>query len=372
MSLRRNLTGAAIFAGVALVLAFPVRHVVLKNPAFESWLFRRGFEAAMAKNAAVRAIVDEPELRLVLCGTGSPLANVARMGPCAAVIAKGHIWVVDVGGGSVRNLAVWHLPLDQISGVLLTHFHSDHIEDLGEANVQSWIAGRNTALPVYGGPGVAEVVGGFTQAYAQDTGYRVTHHGAAMLPREAAIMTAHEVGSAPGAMLAEGETAVVLNQDGLKITAIGVNHFPVKPAYGYRFDYGGRSVVISGDTRESDKLAEAAKGTDVLVHEAQQWALVEEAHELARAQGMTRISKMLNDIQSYHSTPAQAAHVANLAGAKLLVLTHLTPPIPLLLAEPAFMGEVQKERAAGSMLGFDGLMVSLPANSGAIDVGQLN
>lgn len=372
MSSRRTLTSVAILAATALVLAFPVRHAVLKSPAFESWLFKRGFDAAMAKNAAVRALINQPELRVVLCGTGSPLANPARMGPCAAVIAHGHIWVVDVGGGSVRNLAVWHLPLDQISGVLLTHFHSDHIEDLGEANVQSWIAGRSTALPVYGGPGIAEVVGGFTQAYAQDTGYRVTHHGEAMLPKEAAIMVPHEIGSAPGTMLAEGETVTVLDQDGLKITAIGVNHFPVKPAYGYRFDYGGRSVVISGDTRESDKLAIAAKGTDVLVHEAQHWALVEEAHEIAGAQGMPRISKMLNDIQSYHSTPEQAAYVANLAGAKLLVLTHLTPPLPSYVAEPAFMGRVQTVRAKGSMLGFDGLMVSLPSNSGMIDVGQLN
>jgi ribonuclease Z len=359
MKLRWPIIGLGAIA-LAAYLAAPT---VLAMPEVEAFLFRRGFAANQARNEAVRAMVDAKELRVLLCGTASPLPNASRAGPCTAIIAGGHIWMVDAGGGGMRNLVLWHLPTERLAGVLLTHFHSDHIEDLGEANLQSWVAGRQAPLPVYGGPGVTDVVQGFTQAYLHDTGYRVAHHGADALPPDDEKMVPHEIGSAPGTPLAEGETAVVLDQDGLKITAIGVNHFPVVPAYAYRFDYGGRSVVVSGDTKESLPLATAAKGTDVLVHEAMQNDLLKLAHQMLADSNMPRLAKMSNDIQTYHTTPDQAANIANLAGAKLLVLTHLTPALPDFLMGPAFMRLVHKVRPEGTVVGRDGLLVSLPGGT---------
>ncbi len=361
------LTGVVVFAGGVLLAG----RAALWRPDVQAWLFRRGFERALVLNASRDAMVRAPELRVVLCGTASPLPNAPRAGPCEAVIAGGHIWVVDVGGGGFRNLMLWHLPVERLAAVLLTHFHSDHIEDLGEANMQSWVAGRPGPLPVYGGPGVADVVEGFTLAYSHDVDYRVAHHGKAALPPESAVMVAHEVSSAPGIALREGATAPVLELDGMKITAIGVNHFPVVPAYGYKFEYGGRTLVISGDTKESAKLAAVANGADVLVHEAQQGVLVQEAHDIVLEHGMTRTAGLLNDIQTYHTMADQAGRVANEAGAKLLVMTHLTPPLPDFFVGPAFMSLVGKERASGVILGYDGLMVSLPPGSDVIDVSTL-
>ena len=357
---------------VLLLILGPLRDPILRIPFVQRTIFRYGFQAGVAAARVRRDMVAALELRVVLCGTASPMPSPTRAGPCALVIAANHMWLIDTGGGSIRNLMLWRLPLDRLAGVLLTHFHSDHIEDLGEANMQSWVAGRSAPLAVYGGPGVARVVQGFDDAYAQDSDYRVAHHGKALLPPDAGVMVSHEVGSAPGVPLREGETTPVLAQDGLKITAIGVNHFPVVPAYGYRFDYGGRSVVISGDTRKSPPLAIAARGADVLVHEAQQSELLQQAHTLAAADGLPRLAKIFNDVQSYHTTPDQAGEIANAAGARLLILTHLTPPLPAFFAGPAFLGMAARTRAGGTLLGYDGLMVSLPTGSTAINVTRLN
>jgi ribonuclease Z len=207
-----------------------VRYELLRMPAIQANLFARGLTRNLDTNAAAAAMVDEKELRVVLCSTASPIPNAGRAGPCAAVIANGKIWMVDVGGGGWRNLILWHFPGDHLTAVLLTHFHSDHIEDLGEVNLESWVAGRAAALPVYGGPGVADVVNGFLAAYAHDTSYRIAHHGAEMLPPDREAMVPHVIEAAPGVPLHEGQTAIVLNQDGMKITAIGVNHAPVSPA----------------------------------------------------------------------------------------------------------------------------------------------
>src|SRR5262245_17951034 len=181
-----------------------------------------------------RSILTSPDLHVVLCGTGSPLADAERAGACTAVIAGGRIYLVDVGPGSWERVDLSNLPTDAVDTILLTHFHSDHIGDLGEAVTQSWIAGRAAPLDVYGPPGVARVVDGFQQAYAQDAAYRVTHHGANMLPPAGATAVAHEVAVADGA-----QDAVVLDRDGLRITMFPVEHRPVVPAVGYRFDYHG-------------------------------------------------------------------------------------------------------------------------------------
>src|SRR5262249_30318137 len=122
-----------------------------------------------------------------------------------------------------------------LSAILLTHLHSDHIGDLGEAVTQSWIAGRAQPLDVYGPNGTAQVVEGFRTAYAPDVSYRVKHHGEQYLPSAAADTTAHEI-----ALPQDQLSAVpVFEKNGLKVSAFLVDHRPVEPALGYRFDYRG-------------------------------------------------------------------------------------------------------------------------------------
>lgn len=306
-------------------------------------------------------------MRVLLCGTSSPMPHPTRAKACTAVFAGGRVWVVDVGPGSWNRLARWQVDGARIGGVLLTHFHSDHVGELGEFNMQTWVAGRPAPLSVFGPPGVERVVAGFREAYALDTDYRVAHHGADLLPRDRSMLEARTIAVPDG----PGAGAPVLDEDGVRITAFAVTHDPVRPAYGYRFDAGGRSVVVSGDTVKDAGLVAAARGADVLVHEAQAQHLVALIGDEAARAGQPRIAKIMSDIRTYHTSPVEAAEAANAAGVRLLVLTHLTPPPPVRLLEGVFVRGVDAVRPEGWVLADDGLLVTLPYRSVAVEVDAL-
>jgi ribonuclease Z len=222
---------------------------------------------------------------------------------------------------------------------------------------------------VFGPPGVERVVAGFETAYEHDARYRIAHHGADLLTPAAEPLEAHAIPL--GQDGAREGTAVVLDDGGLRITAFLVDHRPVEPALGYRFDYGGRSVVVSGDTAAYPPLALAARGADVLVHEAQANHLVAIAQEASARAGLARQAKILSDIPDYHTTPVEAARLANDAGARLLVLTHLTPPPLNAFVERVYVRGVSDVRPDGWLLGDDGTLVELPSGSDEIRVGKL-
>jgi ribonuclease Z len=305
-------------------------------------------------------------LRVLLCGTASPIPSPRRAEACTAVFAGGHMWVVDTGPGSWRTLALRRIRGEAIGAVFYTHLHSDHIGELGEFNLQTWVAGRPGPLRVYGPDGVTELVHGFAEAYAADTRFRVAQHGAALLPPDRAAMVSMPV------LLDGADAARVLDEDGVVVTAFAVAHDPAKPAFGYRFDYGGRSVVVSGDTRPCPNLVTHARGADVLVHEAQANGLVHIMEEAAREAGESRIAKILGDIPSYHSSPADAAREAVAAGVRLLVFTHFTPPPDNPLVARMFRRDVNGLPPHGVVLGEDGTLIVLPKGSDAVDVTRLD
>jgi len=331
--------------------------VLLRVPAVQDALIRRGARAALT---ASPDLFEPDALRVLVCGSVGPLPHPTRAGPCTAIFAGGRLYLVDAGLGGWDNLARWRVDGRRIAAVLLTHFHSDHIGELGEIDLQTWVAGRDAPLRVLGPPGVENVVAGFEEAYAHDARYRIAHHGADLLPEAAGRMRPTPV--APG---------VVLEENDLRITAFPVDHAPVEPAYGYRFDYRGRSVVVSGDGATSDTLTEAAKDADVLVRNVLAKHLVSLLEEVATESHRPRIAKIMSDIPSYHASPEEAARTANEAGVRLLVLSHLTPlpPPPL---ERAFTRGVDAVRPDGWAMGRDGLLVKLPADSEAIRTDHLD
>lgn len=335
-------------------------------PALQDRVVRAAIERMVEKRSD--PLFADDALRVLLCGTGSPLPHRTRAKACVAVFAAGRFWVVDTGPGSWNRMALLAVDATRVGGVMFTHYHSDHIGDLGELNLNTWVAGRDAPLRVFGGPGVERVVAGFNEAYALDRGYRVAHHGAAFLPPDRGLMVA-----VPIAALAESdERLVFLKQDGLEISAFAVHHDPIKPAYGYRFDYKGRSVVVTGDTTKSDAVVRAAKGADVLLHEAQASHLIAMIGEAAGAAGRPRVAKVMADIPDYHTTPVEAAEVANAAGVKLLVLYHLNPPPPTKFIESYFARGVSAVRPKDWLMADDGLLIELPAGSGAVTTRQLD
>jgi ribonuclease Z len=330
-------------------------------------LIERAMRRQVARNLSGEAFREMTGgLGIVVCGAGSPMPDPRRAGPCVAVIAGERVMIVDVGSGAVRNLAPAGIPVGKVADVFITHFHSDHIDGLGELELQRWGNGANvTPLPVHGPTGIEAVVAGFNQAYAADFTYRVAHHGDKIIPPGGAGGVA-----VPFELPAEGQGTVVLETDGLKVTAFAVNHAPISPAVGYRFDYKGRSVVISGDTTKSANLQKFAAGADVLLHEALNPELVGILTHGAADAGAANIEQISKDILNYHTTPVEAGEIAQAAGVKQLVLYHIVPPLPLEPMERMFVKGVSGVYDGTVTVSRDGTWIRLPADSTGIEVGR--
>jgi ribonuclease Z len=260
-----------------------------------------------------------------------------------------------------------------------------HIGDLGELATQSWLGGRKVPLNVYGPPapqpservsdaegdvlgaaGTEEAVKGFAEAYNADADFRIAQ-GHDLVPTEAARMIGHDI-ARPGAE----EAVTVYDQDGLKIQAFLVNHDPVEPAYGYRIDYGGRAAVVSGDTKKVANMVRFSRGADVLVHEALNPDMVEMLASALDQTGNKRAGTMARQVIAYHTTPVEVAEIAKEAGVPHLVMTHMVPPLRNALMRRMFMRGVTAARGAGdTVLGYDGLLISLLAGSKAFTTKRL-
>ncbi|HXI02248.1 MAG TPA: MBL fold metallo-hydrolase [Candidatus Saccharimonadales bacterium] len=366
MNRTRTLRFAVTFSALLVVAAA----VALLSPAVEQRIFDRA--ALQMTGRSNDAPLADDALRVAICGSSAPLPSTRRAKACVAVFAGGKFYVVDAGPESVENLVLWGIPMSRIGGVLITHFHSDHIGDLGELQLQSWAGGRAEPLAVYGGPGIEQVVEGFNTAYRQDQVYRTEHHGEKVMPSAAWGMVAHRVGLDGPPTPALDRTGLVLEDGALRITAIEVNHAPVAPAYAYRFDYKGRSAVITGDLKDHPPLARAAAGADVLVSEAIAPQMTRSLGSAALAAGSDRSAAIMHDVEDYHITPEQAAGIANEAGVKLLVFYHFLPAPDGFLARRLFTRGVDAVRKGEWTMADDGSLYTLPLGSAEVETGRID
>lgn len=321
-------------------------------------------DRAVAANMKGDAVAGLPDgLHAFVCGSGSPLPDRTRAGPCLTVIAGQRVFLVDAGEGAAEVLSAGGIPAGRIDRLFLTHFHSDHIDGLGAVALQRWVGAAATKpLLLVGPPGVERIAAGLSEAYAIDNSYRTGHHGPAIAPPSGGGFAGQTF------VVPEGRgSVVVLDEGGLKVTAFRVDHGPVEPAVGYRFDYKGRSLVVSGDTSASAGLTLNARGADLLVHDALQPTMVRRLRKAALEAGNPNRAKILGDIVDYYASPEDVARQAKQAGVKAVLLTHLVPPLPLPGLDVPFVGEARRLYDGPLWLARDRDLISLPAGSDEIE-----
>ena len=280
-------------------------------------LDRRAFLGAAAAVAsmllgATRSAVAQGssgKTRLILLGTGGgPRPRKASSAAAQVIVVNDTAYVVDCGDGVARQLVFAGVPLVKLRHVFLTHQHSDHNADYGNLLLLAWTAGLRAPVDTWGPPPLAKMTRLFFEMNAYDIETRIADEGRVPL---VPLIHPHEI-TAGG---------VVLQDDNVKVTAALVDHPPVVPAFGYRFDTADRSIVISGDTKFSANLIELAKGADVLVHDAFFPAAIDRL-----VAGVPNAATLKESIVSHHTSAEDAGRVAAAAGVGTLVLSHLVPP----------------------------------------------
>ena len=266
--------------------------------------------AALTVSALSPARADAQKTsRLILLGTaGGPRPRKTRSAPAQVIVIDGTAYVVDCGDGVARQLVLAGIPLASVRHVFLTHQHSDHNADYGNLLLLAWTAGLRTRVDAWGPPPLEQMTKHFMEMNSYDIATRIKDEG--RIPLQP-LVHVHE--------LRKG--GVVLQDENVRVRATLVDHPPVVPAFGYRFDAKDRSIVISGDTRPSDNLIELAQGADILVHDALYAPAIDRL-----VAGVPNAPGLKRSILSHHTTAEDAGRVAQAAGVKTLVLSHLVPP----------------------------------------------
>ncbi|WP_416061614.1 MBL fold metallo-hydrolase [Rhodococcus indonesiensis] len=293
---------AALAAGA---LCFAVVACSSSEPAGSASVAATGGASADDAPHPAAAPVAEGEMRVTLLGTGSPVPSTTRYGMSTLVQANGLNLVFDAGRGATVRLNQAGVPLGQIDGVFLTHFHSDHVNGLDDLWLTGFIpafGGREGTFDVYGPTGVKNITDGLAQTFRNDIDVRVAD---GEVDRATTTIVPHEF----------DRDGVVFDRDGVKVTMFEVRHDPadaIRPAVGYRVDYAGRSVLISGDTVPVDNVVRYGTGVDVLIHE------VAEFEDPAA----------LPSVYAHHTNPRQAGEIFTETAPKMAVYSHIVNGIP--------------------------------------------
>ena len=336
----------------ALALLLVVGRVALEIPAVQDALLARGAAGMALQGDRTQASNDS--LRIYVCGSASPL-GMGQAQACIAVVTPDHFYLIDSGAGSTQNINRLRLPTGRLQGLLLTHFHSDHIAEIYEVNLGSWVNARPAPLTVYGPEGVQAVVKAINEGYRMDRLYRVAHHGEALLAPELGVLAAQPI--SVGEVLQDGD---------LKITAYMAEHPPIHPAVGYRIDYRGRSVVVSGDSNVSANTIEVADGADLLLHDALSIPMVTALASSLEANGRSRQSKIVTDVIDYHASTASLIELSAQSDVDMVAYYHLVPVPPNSIAESVFM----RDAPDNFVLTSDLMWFELPIGSDQIIVNQ--
>ena len=255
------------------------------------------------------ALAQAQDFKVTLLGTASPAPRPDRFGPSTLVEVGPEKFLFDVGRGVPIRLWQLRIPMGEITGVFLTHFHSDHTAGIPDVWLTGWLrtpyGRRATPFRIWGPVGTKDMMAHLDKAYQADIRVRLED---GKNPPEGIAIVAEEFQE--GVVRDQG--SVVYDNNGVKVTTFTVNHgAAIKPAVGFRIDYQDRSVVISGDTRYNENLIKHAKGTHLLIHEV-----------AAARPKLIETSLVVKRIIDHHTSPQEAGRVFSLVAPKLAAYTH--------------------------------------------------
>jgi ribonuclease Z len=274
-------------------------------------------------------------MKVTTLGTGWPLPSADRAGASNLVEAGGQRFLVDTGRGVLMRLAATGAGMGQVTAVLLTHLHSDHVNDFNDVVTTHWIGSFAPApLKVFGPPGTQSFVERTLAMLEDDICWRLDHHA--------------DLTWRPEVEVTEVTDGLILESGGVKVDAAPTEHRPVHPTVGYRFEHEGSVVVCAGDTVPCEGLDRLVDGADVYVQTVCRRSAVESIP-----------SPRLQDILDYHSDLAQAGQTAARGGVGTIVLTHMVPP-PVPGTEPEWVAEVAEHFAGEIVLAEDLMSVEVP------------
>ena len=264
---------------------------------------------------AQAALKDAKSTKLVLLGTAAgPVPGRSRQMTSHVMLSNGAAYVLDCGMGVTDNYARTGIPFPALKSIFLTHHHADHNIEYGPLLIIGWIQGMPLDIRTFGPPPLKQMTDDFMRAYKQTVDFWAEDFHMKPL----VSVNVQEVSSA----------GPVMQDDNVKVTSILVEHPPVKPALAYRFDFKDRSIAFSGDTAPLEAVAKMAKGADVLVHETMYVPAVEKYIKAQIAQGRpVKFEAFMAHMKADHTPSEDVGRIAQEAGVKTLVLSHLTPAV---------------------------------------------
>jgi ribonuclease BN (tRNA processing enzyme) len=264
--------------------------------------------AAAFAAQAVLAQSAKPRTRIVFLGTkGGPRVGVGPSNPANLVMVNDTPFVIDCGMGVSQQLVNAGVPLEQVKYIFISHHHSDHNLEYGNLVYNAWAAGLSTPIHSFGPKGIEEMTRIYWELNKFDVETRIADEGR---PDPRPLLIAKDI----------AEDGVVLQTPDVKVTAFRTPHPPIVDNFAYKFETPDGTIVFSSDTNYNPKLAEFARGADVLVHEAIYLPWVDRL--VTRVKNGATLKKHLLDS---HTAAEDVGRIAYAANVKVLVMSHLVP-----------------------------------------------
>lgn len=299
--------------------------------------------AVLAARPALAQTSAKPRTRIIFLGTkGGPRVGVGASNPANLVVVNDTPFVIDCGMGVSRQLVNAGVPIPSVKYIFISHHHSDHNLEYGNLFYNAWAAGRSTPIHSFGPKGIEAMTRTYWELNKFDVDIRIEDEGR---PDPRPLLVAKDI----------TEDGVVLQTADVKVTAFRTPHPPIVDSFAYKFETPDGVIVFSSDTAYNPKLAEFAKGADVLVHEALYVPAVDRL--VIKTKNGATLKKHLMES---HTTTEDVGRIAAAAGVKVLVLSHFVPGDDPEVTDEDWISGVRKNFSGQIIVAKDLMQLALP------------